>query len=491
MYKKAVVLAVVVAITLVAGPYLLGAMAEERLRHELSQYESKKIFPPGVSVILKDYQRGWLRSSALTTLVIDLEEMGYGDLLEDSAAAEKRIELDFSNEIQHGPIVSRPSMGLALASVNTRIVVPEAYKNIVSYYFPDGEPFNQHAVISFDDRLEATYSVPPYQGKSHVGDITIAWEGMQGEVQGSIDDKYVHKATIPLISIAEGDAKLVLKSVHLGGDAAYSANGIAIGDVVLSAESLKVRFKADNGVSHILSASDVAVRAKTDITNGLLDIAEEFSFASISLNEHSVGRGLLHVDINNIDADSFTEYQEIVWELQRNGFDDEEMRAALAEQAPALISKVLRRSPRLSVSQMQVETDHGVVAGHFKLSFDAKDDADIILSAESLMPRLGLDTHIKVPEALVRVIVASMVAKRMTNSIDASGEQPDAKTLAEMQAAAIDATLGQITAMNLLKLEEGYYSASLQYNEGKLMLNGSAADHIMQTVPQMLGGGVL
>ncbi len=137
-----------------------------------------------------------------------------------------------------------------------------------------------------------------------------------------------------------------------------------------------------------------------------------------------------------------------------------------------VLPELLKKSPEIEITKLEVKTSEGDFTGKAKVSFDgAKSDASQNILA--MANAITANAELKAGEGLVRRVAVSMMRDKIAaEQKEQGGEAPSDKEIDAITSGMIDEQLSALVAQNVLVKEAGNYMASASYKAGQMVLNG-------------------
>lgn len=388
--KKIIILVLVIG-ALAISPLVLSYFAKNQITKGID--EVNKI--AGYDVAVVEQNDGYLSSQMTVRVGLDLVVLSQGQPLpmadEESQAMIERFKEGFlfNVDLQYGPVVTNPSMGVAL------------YQSVVT--FAD----NQEIIQTIEDTLgiddlftltasmgvlgsgESVFSVPAIQFSDASGRIDFGGMNVNADLSG-YGKNYVVDGTIAQTEFSSPDAKFTMAPATISG----SGEVVDVGE--MGTGDFKILFPSFlmSGALN-MQARDFAVAVDVSQPNDTVyNIDYQISLASMSgdLLPQAYSDIDFHVGIENVSAEVMEEYLDIIYSGGSN-MDDPQV-------GLEMVSKMLSTSPKLMIKNVGFSADNAVqlaVSGDLGVDNDLLEEpitAETLLNAlPALVANLELSAH--------------------------------------------------------------------------------------------------
>jgi uncharacterized protein YdgA (DUF945 family) len=474
---KKIIITIVVLAGLALGaasPYWFGQKMEAELRAELAHMKNDPNMPPWLDVKIDKYARGWLSSTAMVTTTIDMSQLAPPSKSQPKPPpSPKPLVLNFENDIRHGPFVNGQWV---MAMIESRLVPSDEMADVVKYYFQDQPPFSQTTLVQMDGHYKTEFQVPPFNGRDHLDQADIRWQGLKGTGRGDMQSQQCRfEGSAPLFERVAGKQKVLLKLLVLKWQGNRSSAGLMLGDGSFSLGEMNVAgAKGEN-----ISIKGFKVLASSHEDQGLLAVQESFGFGRLAVeNQFEMGPGKLEIVLRNIDQAVVSDMQRQVQQLQSTGVPPEQMGLKIAEMFKTSGATLLKSSPEFELSKLNLTTAQGDVSGKVLVSFDGSTDFDINVPP-SLVQGLKVDAQASVPTVLLKRIFESKIRARLV-AMEKSGKSVGSPEEVEQYVQQMtERQLVQFEKMNFIVPDGKAYRSHLKFANGSLTLNDKPADYLL------------
>ncbi len=452
-----VVLLLVAAIA--AAPFWFGMQAEKAYTEMVQQMSANST----AAFTTKRYERGWLSSSAETTIQMPRVPFGFR----------------LTSEIEHGPIaISRILQGElrlkpALAFVNTQVstvVKKGAGLDLVKAFVKQGSVIKADTVVSFNGDADTELSVAASRNKGKSGSNSFNWRGLTGSIrlrQGG-QSVSVDLRSPGLAMTSENSGKVAVKQITFRSDTKMGAGGMMFGNITLNIGKLDLGDKVRISGLRFSSASKPAGKN--------LDATIKYRIKSIDVGERSYGPGRMTLAVRKLDIKTLRQYEQKVSQISKRALPQEQASMMIAAETMKLFVKLSKKAPEVEITQLSFIAGEGELTGKAKLKLDGKDvDAgqNIMLLATALQG----SAELSIPPSIVKAILTPQIRqdieiyknKGLLSAREAARLTPS--ILAKIVDQAYPAYLSKNSFTKLLIPAGSRYKISASYSRGRFLVN--------------------
>lgn len=434
-------------LALVLAPWGVGMLVEKQYKklaaHISEQYASEFKFD-------LQYNRGYL-GSTVKTEITNLKTGGSITLLDS---------------IYHGPIIFKfngwtsastymPS-GLALAMVDTRISGPT--QDIINALYQNNPAYSINTTISFVGNGKTTIKMFPLHAKNAVGEFN--WDGAEYVV--NFDKTFTNFAgtlTVPNLMYREGE--VILKATQLDGK--YNAQAES-SDFKLNISQVAL-LENDQSMYEI---QNFMMQGTGIVKNKLLNGDLEYQIQSFNTANDQYGPIDLKINMQNVDPALANELANAT---------------EVSAESDQKLLQLLSNQPLLSVN-LQASMPAGNINMATQLVIGGASLTDV--SSESILKTLRINTDLKVPSAIVNMLLEKYVANEismkeslyfMEHPENLSTPNPYLMSETELQAFAAAWTVNfskYLIDNNYIIISNGDYLSNIVYVDEVISVNGDA-----------------
>ena len=442
MKKTIISGAIVVIIAAAAGaPYFCGNSIEKRIDDETKQVNaSLQSNGPQYSCKVLEYKKGWFDATAKTQLVIEGKKF------------------TFDSNIKHGPFSY-----FGLGTIDTTLD-PETQKEY-------GELFDNKPIITsttklgFSDKSSSVINFAEINNKVKDGS-TVNWKG--AIVNASIDNnRVVGDIKAPLLSVKNEYSTVVVDNFVVTFDSAYAKtpeeykNINWSGKSSISIDKFSVNQKGESG------SAKINIMADMKDEKSLLAYDMNFNVSDIQLPESAkkeVNLDVKSFDLNlgfaGIPKDALFNFYSAIYNLQNQG-------KTVSEQEMVKLGSEFGVAYLQGTPSVNFDTTLATTQGNMSLKAGAKlakpdTSTDITMLAIAAVTRLEVS------------ITPSFSESLLDNAI-AQGKVPQTK----------EEIVAALTQKNRFTLNNGVYSGTFEFKNGKFYSNGQPDPELQQLFMNM------
>ena len=433
---------VVLAALVGATPYVTGMLAEQKYQDGMVLFQDFAMQQSGAFTVKSDvdYQRGWLSSTVINTITLEVPE-------------QDPVTFELNSNISHGPLLLSGPEKFGLAAIDTRMPLSAAQKaDMAKIWKSDENPIRIQSHIDFDGKTLIEVSIARFTldnidndpaGKLNFEtmsttftlsehftrtDVDMSWNGMQldtADVKVVVGKFTGHSEKQLSEGLWLGDDELNLSSVsfNLSGPLADSSGQMPSSSTI---EKLGM-------VAHSEVDSGNLVKGHTTIT--VKDVAVENKSVARDFKLSIAVERLQAKALQGI-AQKMNEYQKLAIQSGNPG------------QAPGLalvqneVAEILAAGPVLKITTLQATTEHGKVEADLEATIKVGDLA-ALQNPLFLMMATQAAGNVSVPARLIENTPLAIYAPGFI-------------------------------AQGYINSEQGQLKTSMKFRQGQLTLNGKA-----------------
>lgn len=434
MCIKKLAIGVGVAVVLIGLlPWGLGVWIKHLYHEELTA--TSKQMPETVKLEEKSYQKGWLRSMAVTELLLFNESL---EIMQDPDKKSTALGFVLKSNIQHGPILT-DAKRVGLAHASTTVHFNEAWKPEILKVVGDKPVVTIDSSFAWNgDRQANIYSDPiswtmeenaqQWKIEPLQADYSINrdMDHLKGKVSwAGMEVKHADKVAMKISdTVSQGDYHWTKKDTWVG-------RGFWLGQQEGTIALMQI---PDEEESVAVIMNQLAVKTTSDLNGELLNGTLDGNIQSMQVGQENYGPINLVIAVNGVDAAALSEFQAGLDELQKNS----KSTAPVLSKLPKLLGKGLL----LDISKFYVKTPEGDVNAKARLKINAVDPKVIEQNMFALLKAITFDADIAVPEvSLNKKMSADMVQ--------------------------------QFVKQGFIKIEQGVARSVIHYSAGEFTINGT------------------
>jgi uncharacterized protein YdgA (DUF945 family) len=455
-----------------AATYWFGTKTEQRYHaflKQASQYQYLRL-------VNESYSRGFLGSKART--VVEFHPPP------GTVTGDQPFQFKLDHDITHGPLsFGKSPEGQAqfkpvMAIIETRLVLsPEIQNQLAEVYaqVPELASMRDYTVIYLDGQGTERFLIPAFQlAVCKDNQATVDWKGLTLEVNFTADLKrFTGSLSVPGLEVMATDGDLRIQEVKSAFDYQEGISGLTLGDA--SFDVTRMEFADKQGdASRAFRIQAFKINTSNKASGDNLNVVVGIRTEQVKVGEAQYGPGIFELELRNLDAASISRLQQALHELQTQQPQPsvEQMQTMMLAKYGEILPGLLKKSPELEVTQLQLKTSDGDFMGKAKIAFDGT-KADSMQNLLALATALTAQAEFKVGEGLVHSVAASVMKESIVE--ESKGEQggtPSDQEVKALATARIDEQLNALVAQNILVKGNDNYQASASYKAGAIVLNG-------------------
>ena len=434
---------VAVAALVTATPYVAGLLAEQKYQDGMVFFEDFAMQQSGAFTVKNDvdYQRGWLSSTVVNTITLDVPERD-------------PVILELHSNISHGPLLLSGPNTFGLAAIETNMPLSAAQKADMARIWKGNEnPIQVQSHIDFDGKTLTEVSIAGFTLENIDNDPAgkLNFETMSTTV--TLSEQFT-RADADMswngMQLDTAAAKIVVGKLSGRSQKQLSAEGLWLGDddIKLSKVSINVSGPLADPASQVPSSSAIealGIFAHSEVDSGnLVKGHATITVKDVVVENKSVASDFkLTLAIERLQAKALQAITEIMSEHQKRA-----IQSGNPAQPPdfALIQNeaaaILAAGPVLKITTLQATTEHGKVKADLEATIKV-DDPAALQNPVFLMMAMQADGNLSVP---ARLIENSPLAAFAPGFIE----------------------------QGFINNEQGQLKTSMKFQQGQLTLNGKA-----------------
>ena len=460
--KKYVLAAVTTIILLpvllvLALPFWFGREAEKTYHDMLDQLSGRS----GILFTAKHYERGWLSSSAETTL------------------RHPQIPLEFKarHRISHGPLpLDRFLEGdWRLTPVQARITSQISLDAPGKQNTSSWPPLSAETTLRLNGDGTLHAEMPPIETTGDKGEI-IDWRGISADITFDQAWRKIRlDAHLPSLSVTasgqQGDVTLSKVTMH--SDTQEGIAGYFFGEGSLSVGRLEFG-KASGRVGLKGLALSVTARPADDTVNMIF----RYTLNEGIVTDETFGPVQLVMEARRLDAASLVKFKKAIDVINRGNPPNPQMAILITGKTVVLLGELAKKAPELEITRLSFKTNEGEITGKAKFVLDGR-NRDLTQSPVKLLTTLTGNLEISIPEPLLKrlltpVIRQDIVAFRQRGALTADElAKLDPEAMAKIVNLAFPQYLSRNEFTRLLVEEKGLYKLNLSVRRGQMLINGN------------------
>ncbi len=447
-----IVLAALVALAL---PYWFGMETEKTYAAMLEQLSAGS----GLQFTGRNYQRGWLSSTAETVI----------------RHPQLPIEIVARHRISHGPLpFDRLLQGdWRLTPVQARIASQISLTVPGKQNLPSLPPLSAETTFRLNGDGAVHAEMSPIKTTGAQGE-TIDWRGISGDV--SFDRTWRRlrlDVLMPSLSVTSPDrGGMTLSRVSLHSDTQDGIGGYAFGDASLNIGQLEFSNAAVRAGFKGFVLSSTARPAGDNV-----DLVLRYTLDEGQVADERFGPAQLVIEARNLDAAALVKFKNELDGLSRGNLPPAQAGMIVAGKAMELIAVLSRKAPEVEITRLSFKTREGEISGQGKFVLDGR-KYNIAQNPMQMMLALGGDFELAIPAAVLKRLLTPQIRRDIASYRQRGALTADevANLGPEAMAQIVDRAFPQYLARNeftrLLVEENGAYKLRLAIRHGQLLING-------------------
>ncbi|GAB4508073.1 MAG: YdgA family protein [Sulfuricaulis sp.] len=447
-------IAAILMLIALALPYWFGLETEKTYTAMLDQLSRSS----GLQFTGKNYERGWLSSTAETVI----------------RHPEASFEIVARHRISHGPLpldrIMEGKWRLAQAHIASQIHVGAAGKEN-AFALP---PLTAATTFHFNGAGTVHAVMPPIKKTGAQGQI-IDWRGMDADVTFDREWKKIRfDARLPALALATPgkQGEFTASRVSLHSDMHEGTAGYFFGDGALTIGQLEF-----GGAAERVSLQGLEVSTSARPAGENVNLVIRYQLGEMRAGDDRFGPGQLVMELRHLDAAALVKFKNEMDGIYRGNLPAPQAAMMIAGKAMGLIGTLSRKAPELEITRLSFKTREGEISGRAKFVLDGR-KTDLTQNPMKLLTSLVGDMEISIPAMVVKQLLSPQIrhdieAYRLNGALS---EADMAKLDPEKMALIVDQIFPQYLSRNEftrnLVEENGLYKLTLTLRQGQMLVNG-------------------
>jgi uncharacterized protein YdgA (DUF945 family) len=471
MKKPALAAAGAAVVILLATPWVVGALAEQRIASDVERLDSEG----QLDATLIEYSRGWATSAAIIELELPDGALDPAALPPDAPAG-LVMATEWLNgpvrllvSISHGPVLTGDGIQIGIARSTVRLdPATPGYQALIDEL---GIPylFELRTTTGFDGRSKFVNDVPAFSLERP--DLTVNFSGSTTSGQyDATERRLVGQGDVPALHVTGSDGSFDLERLGFGFDSTRYNEVLrlgfgesTIGHVAIDAQG--GRFAVDDvQLRGDLTLDDDGEHATLTMNYGVARISDDA--------ELDVSDVAMTATFRQIDVDALSAYYAGV---QNAGLQNDAS-APLSLAVEDAVYDLLASSPQLEFAPFQLNWGGEPFSATLAINVDGanlpprSNFTALMLATQGV---LNADASIELTEPLAYAIAARGIEfqlRRGNAQESVFMTDDEIETVAQSQAAI---ALAGLAAQGLLTRTSGGFRTTAEFAQGRLTINGT------------------
>jgi uncharacterized protein YdgA (DUF945 family) len=455
-FVRATVLAIAAMLLLIALalPFWFGLETEKTYAVVLDQMSRRS----GLQFTGKNYQRGWLSSTAET--VMRHPQAGF--------------EIVAHHRISHGPLpLDRVMQGvwrLAQGHITSQIELGAHGKDNA----PALPPLTASTTFHFNGAGSVHAEMPPFRKSGKQGQ-RLDWRGMSADLNFDREWKKIRlEASLPALTLATPGkpGELAVSGIALHSDMREGTAGYFFGDAALKIGRLEF-----GGDAERVSLQGLEVSTSAQPAGENVNLVIRYQLDEGRAGNERFGPGQLVMELRHLDAAALVKFRNELDGLYRGNLPPPQAALMLAGKAMELIGALAAKAPELEITRLSIKTGAGEINGHAKFVLDGR-QADLARNPMLMLASLAGDVELALPAPLVKQLLAPQIRRdievyRESGALSAAEmARLDPQKLAQIVERAYPRYLSRHEFTRHLVEDNGRYKLVLTLRRGQMLVNG-------------------
>ncbi len=355
--KKLLVI-IVVALLLLATPYLIGSHVESKFRDIVEQSNQHSAF----QITVSDYQKGWFNSTAIVELSVNHNP---------AQTSGEAFTIKMNHDIQHGPVLWKAkSPGLGLMDVILKFSMPDDVQKELNALNPSGEEFlsltartslsASTAVLLDLKSFSFTDKTATFQLKPASGEFTF---DADGHITGSskLDGFKFTQDNGQLIDISNISLKL---DQQLIDGSMLSPYAFYAGDANFNINKVMIK---GNTADELVNVEQINLLTNAEVNDDITNISIKIGIDALEAQQMSFTDIIYDISLENLGTEVLKKANRAVAEAQNQ---PNYSPMSVLPELQGLLPQFIEKEPMLKINQLGLISAQGKVDSNLSLSID-------------------------------------------------------------------------------------------------------------------------
>ncbi|MDP3704726.1 MAG: YdgA family protein [Legionellaceae bacterium] len=497
--KKLVGFVVILAALVLGCYYGMGVLTERTLKKNIDVLNQSN----GVTVVLKQYKRGWFTSDAMLdwTLTVPARDVNInGQTIKEP---EQTFTAQMPLGIDHGPFIfANSNIMFGLGYANSHVLLPAQYEDkFTEQYTPESikPSLELSAFVSYLNNTCLQLIAPKFNLISKQGNNTFQWLGMSSEVKITSNKKHISgQLMINGLTWLKDHVKGVLTNIKSDYDLHVTPDGLYLGDANLYLPAAVVT--KDNDA--LFEVKDLEAHSSSQVTKGLFSSSFKLALNRLFLNQKEYTSCSVDLSIKNLDSNVLTDMNSKLSKTHQ-GSDSDRQRVLLSMLPD--ISLLVNKGAVFEMSDLTIGMPNGVIKGKVIISLPHEN----VTNPFQLIQKIKGNGKLSVSAAVLKTCLSDSLRHRiqasvtfqqaMAQSAETQSEQnksltveppatepaqakPPVITAAEIDQQAMtqaDQKIAELLKSGVILAQGMDYVTEFKVADGQLLINGKAFNPAM------------
>ena len=414
----------------------------------------------GLQLVGKNYQRGWLSSTAVTAIrhpqipfeLIARHQIDHGPF---------PLNRILKGEWQFTPVQAQITSQIFLAAPGTEnaLAMP---------------PLTAEIGFRLNGGGNVHMEYPPVK-KTDTPGLIVDWGGVNGDMTFDREwKKFRFAMHMPALALAvpAGPGDLTMSKVSLRSDMQQGATGYFLGEGALTVGLIEFG-KASERVN--LQGLEIFSSAQPAGEN--VNLVIRYQFDALRVAQENFGPGQLALEVRHLDVAALMKFKKELDAISQGKLPESQGAMMVTGKTLTLIGVLAKNAPELEITRLSFKAREGEISGKAKFILDGR-RRNVTQSPMQLLTMVSGDLELVIPEPVLKRLLTPVIRKDIETYRQHGALSADelAKLDAQSLAAIVDRVFPQYLTQNeftrLLTEDKGLYKLILSIRRGELLING-------------------
>jgi uncharacterized protein YdgA (DUF945 family) len=439
-----------------ALPFWFGMETEKAYNNIVQELSS------GTAISSQRYDRGWLSSTAETTM----------------ALSGSPLTVSMVHRISHGPLPIDRILGgdisltPAMAFVDSEVkLVPKKGSSAawLTEFTRRMAALNARTIVDLNGNAETTLKLPPSRSRGKTG-VAFNSRGLSGTIGFHEGGQRVNiEVRAPGLSFSSDKGEFSLKNLIYRFNSSAGMAGYMFGNSTLQLAEVSA------GPGFELKGLRLTTRSKPSGPN--LTATVDYRVQAIKSGADEHGPGQLTLVLRKLDAKALQRFNQQYNQISKRGLPQQQASMMAAAEMMKLIAALSKKAPELEVTKLSFKTKEGELTGDAKIVLDGS-DLDIAANPFLALRALRGEGQLSIPPSMVKAILTPTIMQDVKGfeRTGALSTREAAKLTPAVMARIVDEAYPSYLSRNsftkMLVRRGPVYRISASFRDGELRVNG-------------------
>jgi len=375
--KKIILMMVVIAIILLAIPFGIGLITEQRFNTTIASLNQQA----NSSFKTIAYQRGWFHSQATTQVTFNNQA--------------NDVTLTFHSMIRHGLLLwgNNHPISLGFADTDTQLELQSDLNKQITQAFGEQSLPTLSTHILYDGSFDSSLSTPELSHYNESKHATMNIHPLNLQIHSDKDMKHLHGSLSWLGLDIQGEQG---KAIWGNSTSRFSLDDLWNGNMNWHTDLLDIQ---DAQRQFMLSELDLAASSHVDEKNRV-SMTQKLQFKTLQIDQRQFHDATLNFSIEHLPVSVLERMQAMQKKILSLPIEQQQAAQAMGFQMFSLLPDMIAAEPVIDIHQLALSTPEGQLMGDLHVSIQGISKQDMFNIAK-LKKHIQASMNIQFPATLI------------------------------------------------------------------------------------------